>query len=167
MFPESLLDRAAEVLDRYRRQGLRLVVAESCTGGLLSAVLTESPGSSDVFERGFVTYSNAAKADCLAVHRDILAEHGAVSAETVEAMARGAILYTPEADVALSISGIAGPSGGTPDKPVGLVYFGAAKRSGSIAHEKMQFAGSRSDIRLASVEHALKRLMALAEAPET
>jgi len=161
MFPEPLLDLARQVLNHFRSSGLRLVVAESCTGGLVSALLTEIPGSSEVFDRGFVTYSNTAKTDCLAVHREILAEHGAVSVETVEAMARGAITYTPEADVALAISGVAGPDGGTAGKPVGLVYFGIARRYGDISHDRQIFDGDRDRIRQASVEHALKLLLAL------
>src|SRR5262245_57605404 len=112
---ESLTDQATSVLDEYRRRGLRLMTAESCTGGLLAAFLTDIPGASDVLERGLVTYSNDAKTDLLDVARDLLSRHGAVSPHVARAMALGGLARSP-ADVAIAVTGVAGPGGGTPAK---------------------------------------------------
>lgn len=164
MFPSSLVDRAAALEARCRALDLKLATAESCTGGLVCALLTEIPGSSAVFERGFVVYSNDAKRETLGVSDEVLAEHGAVSEATARAMALGALAHS-RADIAVSVTGIAGPDGGTAQKPVGLVHFACARRGGrAIALERRFGALSRAAIRLASVEAALGLLEAAANA---
>ena len=150
---DALTQAAADLLVAYRRGGLRLVTAESCTGGLIAACLTEVPGSSDVIERGFVTYSNDAKAELLDVPRELLARHGAVSAHVARAMALGALAHS-RADFAVSVTGVAGPGGGTPAKPVGLVYLAVCRRGGEPVVERHSFAGDRQAVRRASVEAA-------------
>src|SRR5690348_6518081 len=132
LFPDDLLALAGQVLDRYRATRLRLATAESCTGGLIAACLTEIAGSSDVVERGFVTYSNAAKQELLGVPRLLIETQGAVSSEVAEAMATGALAHSL-ADVAVSVTGVAGPGGGSALKPVGLVHFGVARRARGVA----------------------------------
>ena len=127
LLPEDLVTKAREVIDANRKAGRRVAVAESCTGGLVSAALTEIPGSSDVFEAGYVTYSNAAKLAELNVSLDVVETFGAVSVATAWAMAQGA-LEASGADVAVAITGIAGPDGGTEQKPVGTVVFAWAER---------------------------------------
>jgi nicotinamide-nucleotide amidase len=149
---------AARVLARARARGVKIVTAESCTGGLVAAALTEIAGSSDVFERGFVTYSNDAKRELLGVPEAILAAHGAVSCETAEAMARGALAHA-RADLAVAITGVAGPGGGTADKPVGLVHFAAASRDGRLVHRERRFGDiGRAAVREHSVAEALTLL---------
>ncbi len=128
MLQQELNERARALLDLCRGKRLKLAAAESCTGGLLAATLTEIPGSSDVFERGFITYSNEAKKTMLGVASATLQSHGAVSSETAAAMARGVLAHTP-VDLAVSITGIAGPGGAVPGKPVGLVHLAAASRN--------------------------------------
>src|SRR6266850_1830221 len=156
------LDKARALLDLCRARKLTIATAESCTGGLVAATLTEIPGSSDVFERGFVTYSDAAKAAMLGVPTSILERFGAVSRETAEAMAQGALAQS-EADLAVSITGIAGPGGGTPGKPVGLVHFAAAARSGRLIHHERRFGDiGRAEVRNASVMEAFALLHELA-----
>ena len=140
-----------------RKRGWRVATAESCTGGLVAAALTAIAGSSDVVERGFVTYSNAAKIESLGVPAETIAAHGAVSAQTTAAMARGAVARTP-VDLAVSITGIAGPRGGTPLKPVGLVYLGVARRDGACRVERRVFPGDRGEIRQAALVEALQML---------
>lgn len=135
-----------QVLDRFRAAGLRIATAESCTGGLIAAGLTAFAGSSDVFERGFVTYSNEAKVDLLGVPAELIAAHGAVSAEVARAMAEGALAHS-HADIAVSVTGIAGPGGGSADKPVGLVYIGSARRDSTVTTERHLFSGDRAAIR--------------------
>jgi nicotinamide-nucleotide amidase len=163
MIAEELLEQARVLLDLCRRKGLTIATAESCTGGLVAATLTEIPGSSDVVERGFVTYSNAAKEQMLGVPAQTLASHGAVSRETAAAMAKGALAHAP-ADLAVSITGIAGPGGAVAGKPVGLVHFAAAGRSGALMHQERRFGDiGRRDVRLASVAQALAMLGELAE----
>ena len=153
---------AKRVLELCRARGLRVATAESCTGGLVAAALTEIAGSSDVVDRGFVTYSNEAKAELLGVPHSTLKRYGAVSAQTAKAMAAGA-LKNSHADIAVSITGIAGPGGGTKQKPVGLVHFAAAKRGGRhIARKKLFGAVGRSRVRQLSVLQALEMLEALA-----
>lgn len=147
----------AALLDLYRRNGLRIATAESCTGGLVAATLTAIPGSSDVFERGWVTYSNAAKSENLGVPPALIAEKGAVSAEVAEAMARG-VLHRAQADVAVSVTGVAGPGGGSAEKPVGLVYIGLARKDGWSQVERCEFAGDRDAVRHQSVARALAHL---------
>ncbi len=131
MFEPETLRLAQSVLDACRARNWRLATAESCTGGMVAAALTAIAGSSDVVERGFVTYTNEAKSDLLGVPAETIAAHGAISAETAEAMAKGAIAHAP-VDLAVSVTGIAGPGGATPTKPVGLVLFGLARRDGHL-----------------------------------
>ena len=158
MFPPALTDRAAALIARYASLGLKIATAESCTGGLVSALLTEIPGSSAVLERGFVTYSNAAKHELLGVSLETLKTHGAVSEATARAMALGALKHS-QAQVAVSITGIAGPDGGTPQKPVGLVYFARSGPGHAVVAVERRFGDlGRSGIRLASVDEALKLL---------
>ena len=140
-----------------RRKQWRCAVAESCTGGLVSALLTAIPGSSDVMERGFVTYSNEAKQEMLGVPAAIIAAHGAVSAETAQAMAKGALKHS-RADIAVSITGIAGPGGGSDAKPVGLVYLAVATKQGCEGAEMRLGPKSRDDIRRLSAIKALALL---------
>ncbi|HVY43441.1 MAG TPA: CinA family protein [Hyphomicrobiaceae bacterium] len=155
MFADTLLTAAAELLDDLRKAGFKLATAESCTGGLIAGVLTEIPGSSDVVERGFVTYSNAAKSQMLGVSERLLAEHGAVSREVALAMAEGALAHSG-ADVSVAVTGVAGPGGGSAMKPVGLVHLAAARRGGRTLHEELRFGDiGRSQIRLKSVEAGL------------
>ncbi|MDR3495095.1 MAG: CinA family protein [Ancalomicrobiaceae bacterium] len=153
-----LLARAEALLARARSNGLKIATAESCTGGLVAALLTEIPGSSDVVERGFVTYSNAAKTEMLKVPADLIAAHGAVSGEVALAMALGAIDKS-RADVAVAITGIAGPGGGSDLKPVGLVHFAATLKNGERLLVERRFGDiGRSAVRLASVGEALTML---------
>jgi nicotinamide-nucleotide amidase len=153
---------ADAVLAACRTRGWHLATAESCTGGLVAAALTAIAGSSDVVERGFVTYSNEAKIELLGVPAETIAAHGAVSAQTTAAMARGAVARTP-ADLAVSITGIAGPGGGTPQKPVGLVYLGVARRDGACRVECRVFPGDRTAIRDAALVLALEMLQSEAQ----
>lgn len=151
MFPPDLIARATELIARYRAAGLMATTAESCTGGLIAGLLTEIPGSSTVLERGFVVYSNAAKQDLLGVPAKTLASYGAVSHETAVAMAEGA-LRASRAEVAVSVTGIAGPDGGSTAKPVGLVYFACARRGRPTAAREERFGDiGREAVRLASV----------------
>ncbi|GAB4524729.1 MAG: CinA family protein [Amphiplicatus sp.] len=147
---------ARAVIEKAAAKGRMIATAESCTGGMIAAALTDIPGSSAAFERGFVTYSNEAKAELLGVPPALIAAHGAVSAAVARAMAAGA-LASSRADVAVSVTGVAGPDGGTPEKPVGLVWFGLAARDGGGARvERRLFAkGSRPFVRAKSVETAL------------
>jgi nicotinamide-nucleotide amidase len=162
MTDAELLDAARALLDLCRERELAIAAAESCTGGLLAATLTEIPGSSDVFDRGFVTYSNGAKQAMLGVPPATLAAHGAVSRETAEAMATGALIRAG-VDLAVSITGIAGPGGGLPNKPVGLVHFAAAARGGRRIHQERRFGDiGRTPVRQASVAQALAMLRELA-----
>lgn len=156
MFPADLLSEAAVLLDRLRAQGLRLATAESCTGGLIAALFTETAGSSDVVERGFVTYSNAAKTELLGVADDLLTRHGAVSEPVAREMVQGALTHS-HADVAVSVTGVAGPGGGTDAKPVGLVHIAALRKGGEILHRECRFGPiGRGPIRIASVAVALQ-----------
>ena len=157
MFDAETLALAQSVLDACRARNWKLATAESCTGGLVAGALTAIAGSSDVVERGFVTYSNEAKSELLGVSPEIIAAHGAVSAETTAAMAQGAIARAP-VDLAISVTGIAGPGGATPTKPVGLVLFGLARRDGRCRAERHVFAGDRSAVRLSALEAALRLL---------
>jgi nicotinamide-nucleotide amidase len=154
---------ARRVLDLCRVRGLRIATAESCTGGLVAGALTEIAGSSDVVDRGFVTYSNEAKEAMLGVPAATLKRYGAVSRETAAAMAKGA-LKNSLADIAVSITGIAGPGGGTTQKPVGLVYFAAARRGGKgIAQRRLYGNIGRGRVRAQSVVQALTMLESLAK----
>jgi nicotinamide-nucleotide amidase len=156
---------ARRVLDICRTRGLRVATAESCTGGLVAGALTEIAGSSDVVDRGFVTYSDAAKEAMLGVPAATLKRYGAVSRETAAAMAKGA-LKNSLADIAVSITGIAGPGGGSKEKPVGLVYFAAARRGGKrVVQRRLYGKIGRSRVRALSVAQALAMLESLAKAP--
>ncbi len=160
MVPSPLIERAAALEARCLALGVKIAVAESCTGGLICALLTEIPGSSAVLERGFVVYSNEAKQDMLGVSEEVLAAHGAVSDATARAMALGALAHSG-ARLAVSVTGIAGPDGGTAEKPVGLVHFALAHRDRpAFAFERRFGAQSRSAIRLASVATALELIEA-------
>jgi len=151
---DSLIGQAELLLARCREQGIRIATAESCTGGLIAAALTEIAGSSDVFERGFVTYSNEAKMDLLGVPADLIAREGAVSEAVARAMAQGALAHG-RADLALAVTGIAGPGGGSPDKPVGRVHLAAA-RGERLLHERCDFGDQgRARVRLLSAARAL------------
>ncbi len=161
-FEAALTETAAALLALYRKAGLTLATAESCTGGLIAACLTEIPGSSDVLERGFVTYSNAAKTELLGVGADMIRKHGAVSAQVARAMAEGALAHCP-ASVAIAVTGIAGPGGATPGKLVGLVYLACHRRGREISVERHGFAGNRRAVRLASVAAAFELLRRQAE----
>jgi len=162
LLPPELVNRAREVVERNREAGRRIAVAESCTGGLVSAALTEIAGSSAVFEAGYVTYANDAKRQALGVSQDVLDTFGAVSVATAWAMARGALLKSG-ADVAVAITGIAGPDGGSPAKPVGTVVFARAERGRedeAIIADTRHFSpeGGRSAIRLQAALCALELL---------
>jgi nicotinamide-nucleotide amidase len=148
-------EASASLLTLLRSKGIMLVTAESCTGGLIAALLTEVAGSSDVFDRGFVTYSNAAKTAQLGVSEQMLARHGAVSEEVAGAMAKGALEHS-KADIAVSVTGIAGPGGGSTIKPVGLVYIGVAVRNGDMRVVRCQFSGERDAVRMQAVARALE-----------
>jgi nicotinamide-nucleotide amidase len=155
MFPADLIDEAQRVLAELRAREMMLATAESCTGGLLIGLLTEVPGASDVVERGFVTYSNKAKIACLNVPPQLLARCGAVSAEVARAMAEGALVNS-EADLAIAVTGVAGPGGGTAQKPVGLVRLAIARAGGTPLDAEWQFGDlGRSRIRLETVRAAL------------
>jgi nicotinamide-nucleotide amidase len=160
---DDLHAAATAVLDACRARKLKLATAESCTGGLVAGALTDIAGSSDVVDRGFVTYSNEAKQQMLGVSSETLRDYGAVSRQTAEAMARGA-LGRADADIAVAITGIAGPTGGSADKPVGLVHFAAAARSGALTSQEMRYGDiGRSAVRHQSVLQALAMLKAMAE----
>ena len=178
MFLPDLLFRAENLLADARAKGVKIVTAESCTGGLIAGLLTEIPGSSDVVERGFVTYSNESKQEMLGVSPDLIARHGAVSAEVARAMALGALQYA-RADLSVAVTGVAGPGGGTKDKPVGLVHLAAARRRIGQAEQsepvltcdqnnvhviarECRFGDiGRREVRIKSVETALEMLAAL------
>ena len=166
MFPARLMKLARLVLSDARDAGLMIATAESCTGGLVAATLIDIPGSSDVFERGFVSYSNPAKETMLSVPRALLSQYGAVSRQAAEAMAAGALTHSP-AHLVVAITGIAGPGGGSADKPVGLVHFAAAARDGRMIHREKQFGDiGRLQVRLASVAEALAMLQEFADSFE-
>lgn len=155
---------AGRVLAACRRRGLRLATAESCTGGLVAGALTEIPGSSDVVERGFVTYSNTAKIQLLGVRRLTLEKEGAVSEAVARQMAEGA-LRRAGVEIAVSITGIAGPGGARPGKPVGLVHLACARRGQATLHQCRVFKGNRAAIRRQAVRTALQLCRRLATAP--
>ena len=162
LLPAKLVEKAREVVEANRAAGRRVATAESCTGGLVAAALTEIPGSSEMFEAGYVTYSNAAKISELRVSEDVVATFGSVSVATAWAMARGA-LQASDADVAVAITGIAGPGGGTPQKPVGTVVFALAERDADpakiVADQKFFDEKTRSGVRLQAALCALDLLL--------
>lgn len=153
----DLAAAAVDVLDRLRARGMMAATAESCTGGMIAAALTAIAGSSDVVDRGFVTYSNLAKTEMLGVDPELIQLHGAVSAPVAAAMAEGALQWS-QASLTVAVTGVAGPGGGTLDKPVGTVWFGLASRSGAVLTEVRVFSGGRDDVRTATVLHALHML---------
>ncbi|WP_262032437.1 CinA family protein [Microvirga sp. Mcv34] len=154
----EMTTRAAALLDTYREKGLKIATAESCTGGLVAALLTEISGSSAVVERGFVTYSNEAKTELIGVPADLIAGHGAVSEPVARAMAEGALAHS-RADVAVAITGVAGPTGGTATKPVGLVHFGLARKGAPTIHLERRYGDlGRGNVRRRAVEDALSLL---------
>ncbi len=153
---------AADLIEACRARGLTIGVAESCTGGLIGGSLTAIPGSSLVFDRGFVTYSNAAKTEVLGVPAETLANVGAVSEPVARAMVAGVIAQTP-VDLAVAVTGIAGPGGGSASRPVGLVHMAAARRGGATLHQRCVFPGDRDAVRAATVDAALVLLGRLVE----
>lgn len=153
----ALLAAAAAVLDRLRAAGMTVATAESCTGGLIAAALTAIPGSSDVVECGFVTYSNRAKSAMLGVDAGVIAADGAVSQPVALAMAAGGLARS-SAGVCVAVTGVAGPGGGSLDKPIGTVWFGLATRAGVIRTVRRVFPGDRAAVRNATVMHALRLL---------
>jgi nicotinamide-nucleotide amidase len=158
---DHLIAQAAHLLEVCRAKGELIVTAESCTGGLVAAALTAVPGSSDVFDRGFVTYSNVAKSEMLGVPFWLIEKHGAVSEDVARAMAGGALTHS-RAGLAVAVTGIAGPDGGSPEKPVGLVHFAAGRPDGPMHHERVVFGDlGRAEVRRRSVERALSLLRAL------
>ncbi len=162
LLPRELVDKAREVVEANRKIGRRIAIAESCTGGLVAAAITEIPGSSEIFEAAFITYSNAAKIGQLKVSEELVETFGAVSVATAWSMARGA-LNASEADVAVAITGIAGPDGGTASKPVGTVVFARAERDADpakiVADQKLFEEKGRSGVRLQAALCALDLLM--------
>lgn len=161
LIDQRILTEAASLLEAARERGDLLATAESCTGGLLAATLTAITGASDVFERGFVTYSNTSKSEMLGVPAWLIVRHGSVSEDVARAMVGGALTHS-RATLAVAITGIAGPGGGTPDKPVGLVHLAAARRDAPVAHERLLFGDvGRNEIRRESVVQALALLASL------
>lgn len=158
MFPPDILQSASRVIEALRTKSRKVTTTESCTGGLVAAAITSIAGSSDVFEYGFVTYADTAKAGMIGVDPALIERHGAVSVEVAQAMAEGA-LATAAADLALSITGIAGPGGGSPAKPVGLVFVGCTVRGAATLVQRYEFGDiGRDEVRLASVRAGLKLL---------
>jgi nicotinamide-nucleotide amidase len=156
LFPVDLIHEAEALLAELKRRGLRLATVESCTGGLVAGLLTEIAGASAVVERGFVTYSDNAKSELVGVDPALIDVHGAVSEEVARAMAEGGLAHAP-VDLAIAVTGIAGPDGGSPDKPVGLVYFAAAPRGRPTLTRECRFGSiGRRAIRLASVKAAIE-----------
>jgi nicotinamide-nucleotide amidase len=155
-FPPELVDEASALIEACRANRLRLVTAESCTGGLIAALVTAVPGASDVLDRGFVVYSNDSKHDMLGVGEDLIAAFGAVSAPVARAMADGA-LQRSAAQIAIAVTGVAGPGGGSLEKPVGLVHFACARSGGATRHVELRFGDlGRCAIRLASMRVAIQ-----------
>lgn len=151
-------DLVEQLSGLLQRKNMLLVTAESCTGGLLAATITHRPGTSKIFDRGFVTYTNEAKMEMLGVPKEVIDNHGAVSTECAEAMAKGALTHS-HAHLSVSVTGIAGPDGGTETKPVGLVYFGYALKGGSSGSIKQLFEGDRMHVQSLAVMTALKHLI--------
>lgn len=162
IFPEDIEASAARIVADFSARGLTIATAESCTGGLIAGALTEVSGSSAAVDRGFVTYSNQAKADMLGVAAEVLTRFGAVSRETALQMVDGA-LRRSGANVAVAVTGVAGPTGGTAEKPVGLVHLAAKSQSGLLIHREMRYGDiGRTEIRLATVRTAFELLVAVA-----
>jgi nicotinamide-nucleotide amidase len=155
---DEIIEAATRLLALCRTHGWRVATAESCTGGLIAGALTEIAGSSEVVEGGFVTYSNEAKTELVGVPPALFPQVGAVSPEVARAMAEGALARLPAAHLAVSATGIAGPGGATPGKPVGLVHFGLARRGGAVTAHVQIFPGDRAGVRRAAVRYALSLL---------
>ncbi|MEN3930839.1 CinA family protein [Microvirga sp. W0021] len=163
IFPDDIQEKAQKIIQSYAAAGLKIVTAESCTGGLIAGCLTDVSGSSAVVERGFVTYSNEAKAQSIGVPEELIVKHGAVSAEVAEAMAIGALEHSL-ADVAISVTGIAGPTGGSTDKPVGLVFLAIVHRNEQPVVKKCLFESqNRTEVRLSAVRTALDMLTVMTD----
>lgn len=161
LFPQDIAAAAETIIRDFTVAGLMVSTAESCTGGLISGALTEISGSSAVVDRGFVTYTNTAKIELLGVQEQTLLQFGAVSEETARQMAHGA-LFRSRADIAVAVTGIAGPGGGSAEKPVGLVHLAAKSRAGALIHRKMFYGDiGRSEVRLATVRTALEMVLSL------
>ncbi len=159
LFPADIIEQAQRIVSDFSACGLMVSTAESCTGGLIAGALTEISGSSAVVDRGFVTYTNQAKMDMIGVTEATLVAHGAVSRETALQMVHGA-LFRSRAAVAVAVTGIAGPGGGSAEKPVGLVHLAAQSRSGKIVHREMRYGDiGRTEVRLATVRTALELLV--------
>jgi nicotinamide-nucleotide amidase len=162
LFPADITAMTESIIRDFTAAGLMVSTAESCTGGLIAGALTEISGSSAVIDRGFVTYTNTAKMQMLGVQEETLARFGAVSEETARQMVHGA-LFRSRADLAVAVTGIAGPSGGSPEKPVGLVHLAAKSRSGKLIHRKVLYGDiGRTEIRLATIRTALQMLIEIA-----
>ncbi|VBB68633.1 C-terminal domain of CinA type S [invertebrate metagenome] len=161
LFPVGLVNKTANLVATCQRAGLRIATAESCTGGLLCALLTEVPGASRVVERGFIAYSNAAKIEVLDVPADLLQVHGAVSESVACAMATGLLNLCSNVALTIAVTGIAGPDGGSGQRPAGLVHLAAARRGASVTHQRALFPGDRTEVRLATVATAIAILAAL------
>lgn len=158
MFPDRIFNLALLVSDELSERRLRLATAESCTGGLVAALFTEISGSSKIFDRSFVTYSNRAKEEMLGIPGDVIADYGAVSEPVARMMVEGAMEHS-RANIAISITGIAGPGGGTPMKPVGTVHFASLRENRAVIHRMEQFGDiGRADVRMQSVEVALEMI---------
>lgn len=163
MWPNDIQAMAGKIIADFTARGLKVATAESCTGGLIAGALTEIAGSSAVIDRGFVTYSNDAKIQMLGVDPATLTTHGAVSRQTAIEMARGAVSHS-EADFAVAVTGIAGPGGGSMEKPVGLVHLSATGRMGTALHREMRYGDiGRDAVRLATVRTALEMLAEVAQ----
>lgn len=162
LFPADITSMAEDIIRDFTARGLMVSTAESCTGGLIAGALTEISGSSAVVDRGFVTYTNVAKMQMLGVQEETLARFGAVSEETARQMVHGAV-FRSQADLAVAVTGVAGPSGGSAEKPVGLVHLAAKSRSGKLIHRKMLYGDiGRTDVRLATIRTALEMLIEIA-----
>ena len=161
MIPDDIAQSAERLLEISRQNGLKIATVESCTGGLVAAALTAIAGSSDVVDRGFVTYTNEAKSDLAGVPHALFEQVGAVSEEVARAMARGGVEHS-QANIAVGITGVAGPGGGSVEKPVGLVHISAYREGGEALHERNVFPGDREAVRMASVRKALAMMQSLA-----
>ncbi|MBY3196319.1 CinA family protein [Rhizobium laguerreae] len=161
LFPDDILSAAEAIVRDFTAAGLMISTAESCTGGLIAGALTEISGSSAVVDRGFVTYTNSAKIEMLGVQAETLSRFGAVSEETARQMVHGA-LFRSRADIAVAVTGIAGPGGGSAEKPVGLVHLAAKSRAGALIHRKVLYGDiGRSEVRLATIRTALEMVRSL------
>ena len=158
IWPQDIEEKAYSIIHDFTARGLMVATAESCTGGMIAGALTEIPGSSSVVDRGFVTYSNEAKMQMIGVSSETLAAHGAVSRETAIEMAKGALAGS-SADVSVAVTGVAGPGGGSVEKPIGLVHLAAARRDGQMLHREMRYGDiGRQGVRLATLRTALEML---------